>query len=172
MASWSFGQAQERIAAASAVLDTRDEIAAAGEPAGLAVPASLEEAYETAVDDLGEVAATADSDLGAAQAIADADEAAGAGRSVWAKVGLWGADPEGDVAAAARLFEEGKAGAARQVADDASALVDGAQATGQRRVGAAVAAILVLIGIVVTTRMLVHRRRARRLARSTGDVPA
>jgi hypothetical protein len=142
MERWDFEAATEAIEDAEAILEVRDEIRGTVEPLGVDDPEGLEVAYEEA-DDLGEVLDLAEEQLDAARALAEAGEAVDAGRDVFATVGLLGADPQGDLDAAAAAFSDGDADVVEERSEAVVATIDDARGAGQLRLVAVVLILLV-----------------------------
>ena len=158
MSSWDFAEAGRRIPFAEAVLTTRDQIASLVAPLGLDVPTDLRAAYEMATDSLATVQARADAELVAARSLVAADAADHGPRGLLTTIGLIGASPDAALDAARAAFLAGAADATSR-AQAVSALVGGAAAVGQARVGAMIGAIVVLAFLIVLAAVLVRRRR-------------
>lgn len=161
LSDWSFQAATDRIAEATALLGRRDGIASIAARLGLSVPGDLRGAYETARDSLDEANHIADRETAAARALATATEAVGAPRAPLVTLGLLGAAPEADLAAARSAFSAGTVDAQAE-AMAVTALIDRAVSVGRARfIAAIVVAAVVLLALAV---VMIRRRRGQRLA--------
>ncbi|HEY7591414.1 MAG TPA: hypothetical protein VH723_10500 [Candidatus Limnocylindrales bacterium] len=149
LAAWQFDRAATLMDEADAILARREELRAAAGAAGLRLPARLETVFES---DAGFAAATAEADAEAAtiDAIAAAEAARPRSTDPLQQVGLFGADPAADLAAAREAFAVGDLAAAADGASDAYVAWSGAGDTGRGRLLASIgAAILALLALVV-----------------------
>jgi hypothetical protein len=161
MSSWDFTEAQARIPVAAAVLATRDEIAALLANSGVDAPTDLRMTYESATTGMDAAQATADAELLSARALVAAGAAVDRPRGAMASIGLIGATPDADLAAAEAAFQQGAPDAAAR-ADAVTALIGGAAAVGQGRVALGVAALVVVILVLLAAIVLVRRRAIAR----------
>jgi hypothetical protein len=159
MSSWDFADAQQRIPAAAAVLRTRDEIVAVLANSGVDAPTDLRAAYETATTGMDAAQATADTELIASRALVAAGAAVDRPRDAIASIGLIGATPDADLAAAKVAFQQGAPDAAAR-ADAVTALIGGAAGIGEGRVALGAAVLIVLALVLLAAMVIVRRRRA------------
>lgn len=176
MADWDFAAARKRIEAALAVLVTRDRIATVAADLGATQPAVLKTAYEGATD-LATVGQLADTELAALEAIVTARATVAATtRDMVIAVGLLGADPSRDLAAAVNSFGAGDSAAATVAASRLEDLIAAAPAAGRTRLAAG--GILVGGGLIAGGSVTLLRRRGLGAtlgappAESAGDEPA
>jgi hypothetical protein len=179
MDRWAFPDATAAMADATAILATRDEIAARAIAEGLAPDAGLQPAYEAAASpsDLATVATRADESLAVLDEVVAAADAVKAPRDWLADLGLDGADPQAVLDAARHDWETGDLDAARSTAADAAARVAAAPAAGRARAVAygaggtiLVLAFFGLVAVFVVRRRGAAARRARPdMATATGD---
>ncbi|HET9344117.1 MAG TPA: hypothetical protein VFO05_00330 [Candidatus Limnocylindrales bacterium] len=170
MRAWQFEQATELLTAADHALDDRDEVFARASAADLVVPSALEAAFE---GDRGFAAASAEAEaqLTAIRAYAQATAVRPADPGIVEQIGLWGTEPEADIARAAATFSTGELRDSVAASAAAFSAWDGAHELGRNRVmtmlAAAIAAI-VAVAFVVNGIRGVARRRTTRTARTTG----
>ena len=165
---WDFGAAGGGIAAASSVLGARDAIRRLAAAEGLAVPSSLQTAYEAAAT-VSALARAADDEARlreALDAVAAADAAAAAPRDGPVALGLLGADPAATLAAARSAWEAGDVTTATQDASAVAGQLAVAADAGRLRMVAIAAALLALALLAA-----VVRRRASH-GRQTADASA
>jgi hypothetical protein len=163
MSDWDFATATTRMADASLLLARRDAIASLAAQLGVSVPADLRAAYQTARDSLADANRIADSESAAVRALATATAAVGESRAPLMTLGLLGATPEVDLAAARAAFSAGAADAgARAMA--VTALIDGAVGIGRGRLLAAIGALVGLVVLLVIAIFLLRRRGRRHRA--------
>jgi hypothetical protein len=168
MADWDFAAARTRIDAALAVLETRDRIAAVAADLGATPPAALKTAYEGATD-LAPVGQLADTEFAALEAIVTARATVAATtRDMVTAVGLLGADPSRDLAAAVNSFGAGDSAAATVAASRVEDLIAAAPGAGRTRLAAG--GILVGGGLIAGGSVTLLRRR--RLGATLGAPPA
>jgi hypothetical protein len=164
LGEWRFDDATERMAAATAVLGLRDEVAAAAEGLDLQPGDALERAFEGAQDGFEGPMAIAEDQLDALAALADARTKVDATPDLLTQVGLIGETPRAPYEAGRGAFESGDLGEATRLAGVAAAIITGAAAVGQGRLIAVVAGTLVLLLLVLAIVLLRRRNRRRRLA--------
>lgn len=173
MSSWRFDQARGLLAEARDVLALRADVETAAAGAGLTPPESLRRAFE---GDAGLAIARAEgeAEVAAISAIAAA-AAAGADpdrADAIDRIGLLGAEPETDLAAARGLFAQGDLGPAVERAEAARARWLGAREIGRNRVLAGVAGLLVVFAVILLVTSRLRRTRSERLDREEGPAPA
>ncbi len=162
MGKWLFRDATPRMAAATAVLAVRDEVAAAAAAEGLALDGDLEAAYEGATDGFSEATTLGQQQLAAVQAIADAHAKVAAEPDLVAQLGLIGETaPSVPFEAARSAFAAGDLGLALTSAQAAAAIVVRAPVVGQERIVMGAIVLLALVALLVFV-VLVRRRRGRR----------
>lgn len=168
MGDWQFDAATERIAAATTVLELRDEVAVAAGSLELDPGDALERAYEGAQDGLDGPTTIAQDQLEALAALADARAKVDAAPDLVAAIGLLGETPRAPYEAARTAFEAGELDEAARLAGVAAVLIAGASAVGQARIIAAVAGTLVVLLLLLAFVLLRRRRQRRRLALAPG----
>ena len=159
MSDWDFDAATTRIQAATAILATRDDLAAKAKALDLAVPRAFERQYETGKA-LPDIAETGTALIGATRTIAAAQAAVDRDQNVIERIGALGSGADDALHDARQDFAAGDAEGAIASAHRAVADVDGAGTAGAQRAGIAVG-VLVLAGAAV---FLVRRRTQRRTA--------
>ncbi len=156
--NWEFDRATALIAQSRVILNQREQIEAEAAGEGLAPPATLERAFETA----GLIAASSEatSELAVLQELASARQASiqGEGEGVARSVGLIGTDPQANLDAARAAFAKGDLGRAMSQATVARSSWASASTSGQIRVAGA---LCVLAGLVILIVLLVWMRRGR-----------
>jgi hypothetical protein len=167
MGSWKFDTAEADLALATVVLDARDQITADARDLKLAPPAELETLFER---DGGLKAAKAEADLEMAVLgdIRATTARLGEKETLLESIGLLGADPASDLAAARTGFEADQLDVAAGDADRALAARTGAAEAGQTRVVLTGSGVVVVSGF---TFLGVRLRRRRRDRRPLGAVP-
>ena len=166
MAKWSFGQAQAEIEAAERVLSTRESIISQASAVGVTPPASLEDDYENAKEDLAPIQAAADRELDTLATLTEADRKARAPRDVLMQIGLLGGiEPVTRVDSAKVAFTADQMPVAKSAAEEARQLVERAGDEGLKRVvsGVQLAVLIVLILVAIAIWRLRRRRRTARL---------
>jgi hypothetical protein len=98
MASWDFDTFTERQAEVSDVIVTRDNLAAWAETLELPARSEMQLSFELAEDDLTEVVSAFEARGAALMAFDEAEAAVNGDRGLLARVGLWGSDPDGELA--------------------------------------------------------------------------
>jgi hypothetical protein len=163
MASWRFPAAIAQIDAATEILDLREQIEDRAAALGVAVPAGLEEAYESAAADVATARGPAQARLDGLRELEEAAAAVAAPRDVLVDIGLIEAvPPDDELAAAKAAFESGSFGEVLARADAVVASLAAAPETGRMRIvvvaliGIALAVVLVVLGVWTRTR---RRRR-------------
>jgi hypothetical protein len=160
MGGWSFDVAGDRMEAARAVLEARDELGAAAGAAGLTVPAGEEGSYETARQDadLARVEAGLDRQLAAVRAIGEADAAVSASRDPFLTIGLIGEQPSAALDEARSLFESNEPDRAVDRADALRAMLASAPEAGRTRSLAAGGGLLALLLLLALAGYTIRRR--------------
>jgi hypothetical protein len=171
MARWEFGPAQRQIVEAGQVLDLRSGIASFETALGLTDGGVLMGLYEDASISYDGSVAVAQDELATLGQLREASDAVGAERGPLAAIGLWGADPASDLAAADGAYRSGDLEAARRQAALAAALIAAADESGTQRValgaGGGGLVIVSAAGLV-----LVMRRRRARTRLASLEAPA
>jgi hypothetical protein len=171
LSAWDFDHVEAAVAAATDVLEARDELDERADALGVDRTDRLEDAYESAVRNLDvavEIAAEEDASL---DALESAKASLARERDVMTELGLWNeAPPELRFDAAVAAFESDAHETVIAEAEAARSIVDGAAELGRSRattigigVGATVLVLLVVLGLVVRRR----RRRAAMALRAT-----
>jgi hypothetical protein len=164
MRAWQFEQATELLTAADRALADRDEVFAKASAADLVVPRALEAAFE---GDRGFAAASAEAEaqLAAIRAFAQATAVREEEPGIVEQIGLWGTEPDADIARAAAAFSSGELRDSVEASAAAFSAWDGARDAGRNRVmtmlAAAIAAIVAVAFVVNGIRGVAHRRTAR-----------
>jgi hypothetical protein len=170
---WDFAAATDAITQAEAAVRFRDAIRTEAAALGLAVPASLRDAYQSASTGATLIKAADDETalLGALGAIDTAAAANAAPRDWIVGLGLVGEDPSAALVTARTAWEAGDAASATQSAATVRDQLANAAAAGQQRVLGIGVAVLALALLAVAI-ALVIRRRARRRRQSLAAGPA
>jgi len=170
--AWQFALAAGRMDEAEAVLELRDEVAAAASALELRPDDALRLAYESARADFTAASAIGREQLDALGAIDEARLRLAAEPDVLTAVGLIGADPAAPYDDARGAFAAGDLELAVGFAATSMGIIAAAAAAGQQRVLAAAAGALAVI--LVAALLLLRRRRRRRataLAIALGATP-
>jgi len=140
---WQFDTTTALVGQVHNILDQRDQVARLSSQEGTKPPATLRAAFETSIGAASNEAANETGVLGellaARQARANSE---GATRAL----GLLGADPEADLAAARASFATGDLGRAMTLASQARQAWEGAATSGQIRL---IGALLALAGLIL-----------------------
>ena len=159
MRAWQFDAAMSELHDLMSVIDQRGSIARAAAAAGLQPPAALRRAFEGTT---GVAAAAAEAVT--EQAVIDAFDGVVANEprnpGALAQIGMLGADPAAEIAAARMAFAAGDLDAAISHARSAQAVWADAAELGGRRV---ISAATMAFAIVVLLWLLVRRRRTPQL---------
>ena len=167
--SWEFARAKETIAAATKVLETRDSLTARALALGVSIPKNYEDIYEDDGADFASTKAKA-AELDAALTVLEhTTEATALDRGSFAKAGLWGYQPEVDLAAAKAAFDAEDLDGSKAKADRVMFELDNAEPLGKQRVGglagASVGVLALLVGLINW-----RRRRRKRCQAAESDV--
>jgi hypothetical protein len=168
LGAWQFSAVTEDLATARDVLTQRDEIASAAEALDLTAPTMLREQFEGG-GGLESAEATATAELGTLDALRRTGAALGASPTALETVGLLGASPSIDLAAARDAYEAGELDDADARASRALAVRRDADEVGRQRVGFVGGSVLGLD--LVTMAALAVRRRRRAAARRLAAAP-
>ena len=181
MDNWQFDAARELMNRASDVLAVRDEIAGLAGVEDLEPPDKPEEDYQDAgsVAELTVMKEDADRSLAVLERVAGASDVVEAPRDWFTEVGLDGAEPATDVAAARTAWEWADLAAAEDAAAAAVELIREAPEAGRTRVlTVGAGAVLALLILAAMATILVRRRsgsarrpRAVALASSGSGTP-
>ena len=168
MSEWQFDTAKVAMTAAETVLADRDRLNAETTELGLAFPAALEPAYESAASasDLTTLDGRIATWIKAADAVRSARDALAADRGPLVRVGLLGARPEAAYSAALAAFAAGDDSGAVEGSSATVAALSGAEEIGRGRtlaVGAGVVGVVLLLLLVVWLLLRIRRRRHARL---------
>jgi len=175
MRAWRFPEAAAAMTEAATVLADRDRLTTATAELGLAFPAALEPAYESAADeaDLQALDGRIAGWIRAATAVRSARDALAAARAPLVAVGLLGTRPEAAYTAALAAFAAGDDAAAVAGSSEAVAALAGAEEIGRGRalsIGAVAAAVAVLLLVLVVLWFRARRRRRQALAGATAGL--
>ena len=160
LAEWRFEDATEQMAAAEAVLDTRDALIETVDPVGVELPALLEERYEASDEGFVAVEAALAQATTAGRSLRTARDRVAADPSVIEQIGLIGWDQSDELDRSATAFERGQLAVATVEAREVTAVIDGAERRGWIVVGIAGGLLLLLVIGFFLTRLRRHRRRA------------
>ncbi len=160
MHDWNFGAAAPAVSQARKVLDLRDATQRLLAPLHVALPASLQQSYEQSAS-LDTVVSAATALHAAAQSLSAARSRLDAGRNVWQRIGLIGADAQRSLVLAEQAFARGDLAATARDTHAVSVSIGDASRVGQRRTAITGAVILALVLVLFGVRRL-SRRRARR----------
>jgi hypothetical protein len=144
MSDWSFGQATTAIAAARDVLLLRDELSSRATALGLDPGTALELAYEGASGSLAAAASLAHQQIDTLTEIAAARDAVTGPHDLVATIGLVGADPGTEYAAARSAWAAGDVAAAKEAADRSLLTVANASRAGGERLVAVAGGVAIL----------------------------
>ncbi|MGH2407403.1 MAG: hypothetical protein ACRDF7_04885 [Candidatus Limnocylindrales bacterium] len=160
LAAWHLDGAQSQLDEAGRVLDLRGQIVSRESALGVADGGVLEHAYEGAVTSYDDSLAVAGDELATLEALQSADTGLKAQRGLLTEIGLWGADPAAELAAAEDAYRAGYGAQARRHATLVDALMAGAEGVGTVRVaaGAGGTGLVVVSGVGIA--WLRRRRRA------------
>ncbi len=161
LAAWRFSEASAAMVQARAVLDARDDLAVAAAVAGLQLPPTLRQTFETG--DLEAAAAEASVERAIVDQIVAAEGSGAATSSSWlVRFGLLGQDPVGELVAARSALAAGDLRAAQARAIGARETWTAAADLGGLRIRTIVAIALVvgLVILLMATRARRHPRRA------------
>ncbi|HJX67401.1 MAG TPA: tetratricopeptide repeat protein [Candidatus Limnocylindrales bacterium] len=147
MVAWQFDSALTLMSQARTILVQRDEIATLAPVEGTTPPTTLEASFE--VSGLAVASAEATRELAALGALAAARRAESESTGGTRVLGLLGADPEADLAAAQKAFASGDMAGATSFATSAKSAWDRANGTGQARIFGAVALLAGLLLLLV-----------------------
>jgi hypothetical protein len=159
MRGWQFNDATALMAGARAVLARRGDVEGAAAAAGLALPNRLETAFESS-DGVAAANDEADAELSTIEAIVAAANARPSSTTPLEQLGLVGASPDDELAAARAAFTKGDLSAAARGAASARSSWTGAGDAGLNRALAAVATLLLIVLALVVVAS--SRRRPRR----------
>jgi hypothetical protein len=168
MNTWSFGSATELMKAATALLGRRDALEARATELGLTLPGSMRDAFEAgSFGSASQIADDLDAALTAYQEASQAND--GTDPLEW--VGLLGADPDAELAAAGRSLADGDITTATAEAASARDAWRAAREVGTQRSLVAGGGLVLLAGGGAGTLVVIRRRRrSARLAGDAGDV--
>ena len=159
MRAWRFDQATTMLDDATTVLDDRAQIASDAAAAGLTVPGTLRTAFESP-DGFASAAVEATAELAAIHGYTSAVEARRTAADTIEGLGLWGLNPEGDLARARTLFASGDPAGSVAAAGAAESAWTGAAEAGRARLTSiGILAIAILLGLVILAIWLRGRRR-------------
>ena len=159
MRAWRFDQATTLLADAATVLDQRTSIAAATASDGLTIPPTLKTAFESP-DGFASATLEATAELEAIHRYDAAVASRLAATDFLQAAGLWGTNPDGDLAQARTLFASGDLAGSATSAGIAAATWSTAEDVGRGRlVSLGILAVALLLGVVLFGVWLLGRRR-------------
>jgi len=161
MRAWRFDDATALLDDASVVLDSRADIEAAAEAAGLVAPATLRDTFQ-GTDGFGDALDEAAAESAAIDQYVTAAEARPVAPDLVTQVGLWGSTPEVELARARTAFAAGDLEATASAADAAKSIWSTAGDVGQGRVVSIVAIGLAFLVALTLVAMSLRSRRHRR----------
>jgi hypothetical protein len=162
MRAWRFQIATDLLDEAAGVLDQRETVAEAAADAGLTPPTTLEAAFE-GDDGFEDARLEAEAQLEAIDRYVAATKSRPVDPGPLVQLGLWDADPESDLVAAAGAYSAGDLPASAALADSARQTWETAAEVGQGRallIGAIVIALL--LGLLLAAFLLLRRRSWQR----------
>ncbi|MGH8826419.1 MAG: hypothetical protein ACRDVZ_02240, partial [Jiangellaceae bacterium] len=162
MSNWTFVEVAALSEAASQVLTTRDAVLADLDGTGVAELPGFETAYEGA-EDLDALAAEAQRYAQVGSIVSAAQEPQGGVMGTFARIGLVGADVDGDLHEVAAALAAGEIADAEQLSAEVERRVDGAGLVGVSRY---VVAAEVLLGVA-----LIWMLRQRRVGSGAWSIP-
>jgi hypothetical protein len=170
--AWQFDKAEALLSDARTVLAQRATVEARAARIGLQLPDAVQRFFEAGAFDAASIEAQAENDT--MLAIRSAVGGRPQEPDLLTRIGLIGADPDGDLATARTALAAGSLDAALAAAASARETWDGAWQTGRQRVMLAIAAVA---GLAVVASWLAGRRRgtrrqARPASRPRGARPA
>ena len=171
MGAWNFDLAETDLALAGKVLAARGQIATRADDLGLTPPSALQTTFER---NNGMVAAQqqADSEIRALAGISKATDRLAAKENIFEVIGLFGSNPQADLAAARTAFQADQLDATVADASQALATQVGAEPAGRTRVVVGVGGFVVLSGgLLVSLRIRRRRRRAAAAATAAAMDP-
>jgi hypothetical protein len=154
--NWDFEQATAFMAEARAILSQRDRIVAQAAVEGIAPPATLKSAFETA--GISAASSEAETELAVLSELESARRASIQGDGVARSLGLIGTDPQATLQAARAAFAGGDLAKALTLAQAARSSWEGASTSGQIRF---IGAICVLAGAVLLLLLFIWTRGGR-----------
>jgi len=157
MDAWQFDSALTLLSQARTILVQRDEIAALAPVEGTSPPATLKALFE--VSGVAVASAEAADELAALGALAAARRAESESKGGTRVLGLLGADPAADLAAAQKAFASGDVAGATSLATRARSAWDRANGTGQARIFGAIALLAGLLLLLVVSAWTWGNRR-------------
>lgn len=152
MESWSFTEAGDLMAESDEVLDQRDDLVEILDGTGVTLPAGLQIAYESADDDLTDVADMIDVLASVAPILTAAIEAERGTSGLVAWVGLIGSDVDGSLAGARAAFAEGDTDTVRTRSGEVVEWAGGATFEGLKRILLTGGLLLAVLVVVLTVR--------------------
>ena len=159
MGAWQFDSALTLMAQARTILVQRDEIASLAPVEGTTPPTTLKASFEAS--GVAVASAEATDELAALGALAAARRAESESMGGTRALGLLGADPAADMAAAQKAFASGDMARATSFATSAKSAWDRANGTGQARIFGAVAILAGLLLLLVVFAWTWGNRRPR-----------
>jgi hypothetical protein len=163
MRAWRFDDATALIDGAEEVLALRGRVERAASAAGLAAPASLRSSFEDD-DGFDDAMAEGGAELEAIDRYVAADAERPAALTPLMTLGMWGEDPDADLAVATEAFTRGDLATSSAASDGAAAAWLNAESVGQGR-AFSIATIVIALLFVLSLLVVTARRRRRRHVR-------
>jgi hypothetical protein len=166
MWSWSFRDATEAMATATALIEQREALEAVSSELGVQPPDDLEARYEAATiaEQLTGVERALEARIATAEELIRTRTALAAERTPIVALGLAGEVPAAGFDRGLAAFTRGELDAAKSAAAESMALLAEAESIGGSRALAIGASMLALIVLLVVVAVLLRRRGRRRLA--------
>jgi hypothetical protein len=167
--AWRFDTAEQLLADARTVIAQRDAVRQLAEHDGVTLPDAMRPLFESGA--LADASAVAEAQRNAILSVAQAAASRSADDDLLSRIGMVGAQPEADLAAARVALASGDTDAALAASQSALGAWTGAWGEGRRRAMLALAAVAAILVLVSAMTAAWRRRRGgsrgRRPARST-----
>ena len=167
MWSWSFGDAAEGMAAATAVIERREALTAVSARLGATAPDDLEDTFEAAIRtaELEAVETKLADRIATAEELIGTQAALAVERTPLVALGLAGEVPGDGYDRALAAFTNGDLDGASTAAAQSMALLAGAESVGGTRALAIAASVVGLLVLLLLVAFLLRRRHRRRRSR-------
>lgn len=168
MATWQFDTFFERQGEVSDVIVNRDSLAGWAESLELEPRTDAQVLFEAAADDMTDVVGRLDRQTEALAAFDEAESVVNGDRGLLASVGLWGSDPDADLAALRELWIAGEDAELTHDAHELTDSIEGAVGRGTIRL---MVPALVIIAVWQALRWMRRRASTRRTDVADPDQP-
>jgi hypothetical protein len=174
MAGWEFTGLEEDFAAATDVLEVRNDLRDASKRVGVTIPGSFQTAYQESVNEVDLSATEGDlaDQLDAVEAVETAMAGAAEERDFLTKVGLIGSDVDPPLEVARGELSAGNPDAAREAAAESTRLLAEADEVGKGRVIRSAIGLAVFLFVLLAVVLLLRRRKRRRRAAAEAEAAA